>query len=64
MSRIINMFKRLYMQFLAIVLIAVVFAYVLNALFLIGETHTRIMFTALFLMGFALVLMATEKVLS
>jgi hypothetical protein len=57
------MFRRLYMQFLAIVLIAVVFAYTLNPLFSIVETETRIMFTALFLAGFAMVLMAFEKIL-
>jgi hypothetical protein len=51
------------MQFLAIILIAVVFAYILNVIFSIDENETRIMFTALFLMAFAFILMAFEKIL-
>ena len=55
--------KRFYMQFLAIIIIALVFAYILNFIFLIDENETRIMFTALFLMVFAFILMAFEKIL-
>jgi hypothetical protein len=55
--------RRFYMQFLVIVLIAVVFAYILNFVFLIDENETRIMFTALFLMAFAFILMAFDRVL-
>lgn len=63
MLGIAHMFRRLYIQFLVILLIAVIFAYILNALFSIAENETRIMFTALFLVGFAMVLMAFEKIL-
>ncbi|MEE9323470.1 MAG: hypothetical protein V3U72_02900 [Candidatus Aenigmarchaeota archaeon] len=62
-SGIAHMFRRLYMQFLAIILIAVVFAYILNVIFSIEATETRIMFTALFLAAFAIVLVAFEKIL-
>jgi len=55
--------KRFYMQFLAIIIIAVVFAYILNIVFSIDENETRIMFTALFLIAFAFILMAFEKIL-
>jgi hypothetical protein len=61
MPNIARMFSRLYMQYLAIILIAVVFAYVLNAVFSIDETETRIMFTSLFLAAFAIGIMAIEK---
>jgi len=54
--------RRFYMQFLVIVLIAVVFAYILNAVFSIDENETRIMFTALFLIAFAFILVAFEKI--
>jgi hypothetical protein len=57
------MFSRLYMQFIVILLIAVVFAYVLNAVFAIAEAETRIMFTALFLAAFAVGIMAIEKMM-
>ena len=52
---------RLYAQYLAIVLIGAAFAYVLNAVFSIEETETRIMFTSLFLAAFAIGIMAIEK---
>jgi hypothetical protein len=55
--------RRFYMQFLVIIAIAVVFAYILNFVFAIDENETRIMFTALFLVAFALILMAIEKML-
>jgi predicted cobalt transporter CbtA len=58
---IAHLFRRLYVQFIVIILIAVLFAYILNALFSIAENQTRIMFTALFLAGFAVILMAFEK---
>ena len=60
MSRTMHAF-RLYVQFLSILLIAVVFAYILNVVFSIDETEIRIMFTSLFLAAFALVIMAIEK---
>jgi hypothetical protein len=55
--------RRFYMQFLVIILIAVVFAYILNFIFSIDDNETRIMFTALFLMAFAFILIAFEKML-
>lgn len=63
MPNIARMFSRLYMQFIVILLIAVVFAYVLNAVFAIAEAETRIMFTALFLAAFAVGIMAIEKMM-
>ena len=62
MSRVVHLI-RLYAQFLSILLIAVVFAYVLSAVFSIDETETRIMFTALFLAAFAIGIMAIEKMM-
>lgn len=61
MPNIARMLSRLYVQYLAIILIAVVFAYVLSAVFSIEEAETRIMFAALFLAAFAIGLMALEK---
>ncbi len=61
MPNIARMLSRLYMQYLAILLIAVVFAYVLNAVFAIAEAETRIMFTAIFLAAFAFGILAIEK---
>lgn len=54
---------RFYVQFLSILLIAVAFAYILNVVFSIDETETRIMFTSLFLAAFALAIMAIEKMM-
>jgi len=62
MSRFTPVF-RLYMQFLVIILIAVVFAYVLNPIFAIEEIETRIMFTSIFLVVFAIAIMTIEKIL-
>lgn len=62
MSRVVHLI-RLYAQFLAILFIAVAFAYILNAVFSIDETETRIMFTSLFLAAFALIIMAIEKMM-
>ncbi len=61
MPNIARMLSRLYMQFIVIILIAVAFAYILNAVFAIAEAETRIMFTALFLAAFAIGIMAIEK---
>ena len=61
MPNIARMLSRLYVQFIVIILIAVVFAYVLNSVFAIADAETRIMFTALFLAAFAVGIMAIEK---
>lgn len=58
---IVHTIKRLYLQFIVIILIAVAFAYVLNGIFSIPENETRIMFTALFLAAFAVILVVFEK---
>jgi len=62
MSRVVHLI-RLYAQFLSILLIAVVFAYVLSAVFSIDATETRIMLTSLFLAAFAVGIMAIEKMM-
>ena len=62
MSRVVHLI-RLYAQFLSILLIAVIFAYVLSAVFSIDATETRIMLTSLFLAAFAVGIMAIEKMM-
>jgi len=54
---------RLYVQFIVVILIAVAFAYILNAVFSVDATETRIMFTSLFLAAFAIGIMAIEKLM-
>lgn len=48
-----SVFGRLYLQYVAIIAIAVLFAYVLNAVFAVDDNELRVMLTSVFLAFFA-----------
>jgi hypothetical protein len=52
MSRITGFFGRLYFQFIVILAIAVLFAYVLNFIFMIDDNELRVMLSSVFLACF------------
>lgn len=54
---------RFYLQFLFIILIGALFAYVLNGVLAIDDDKSRILFSAIFLMFFSGALVMAEKVL-
>ena len=53
MSRITGFFGRLYFQFIVIVIIAVLFAYLLNFIFMIDDNELRVMLSSIFLACFS-----------
>ena len=55
------LFKRVYLQFLILVALMLAFAFLLDTIFSIGDTKLRILFTALFLLVFSLIITAIRK---
>jgi len=54
-------FGRFYLQFLIILAIGIVLAYILNIIFAVDDTEMRVMLSSLFLAAFAAGMMAFQK---
>jgi hypothetical protein len=53
MPRIASFLVRMYLQYVIIIVIAVFFAYILNAIFAVDDNEMRVMLSSVFLAFFA-----------
>ncbi len=62
MVRIAGWLGRLYFQFIIIIVIAVLFAYPLNFVFMLDDNELRIMLSSVFLLGFTGAILLSRKI--
>jgi len=62
MVRIAGWLGRLYFQFIIIIVIAVLFAYPLNFVFMIDDNELRMMLSSIFLLGFTATMLLFRKI--